>query len=242
MQKIYLRQVRRMLAVLALCVVAVGASATPYKNLHIKLQANESGRGKVYIKSEDPSNIQTRKGETATMKATIGENGNDVTRDESNPLRGLYMVWLFAEPEEGYELAGYSLVQKADGEYTKADLLAPAQTDNGNYTDPYASEGGFVFNANTDRPVDGDSNNFTGDDASDQAREYARGLDNWSEEPDHTIYAVFVPEGTVLPDGGLQAISDVRSDVKPTPAYRLNGVKAGSRKGLVIVGGRKVFR
>ena len=244
MQKVYFSKVRRMMAAMALCVVAIGASATPYKNIHVKLEANESGRGKVYIKSEDPSNLQTRKGETATMKATLGENGNDTSRVEGDALRGIYMVWLYAEPEDGYELAGFSLVKKADGEYTKADLIAPTYTDNGNFTDPYMDDDEFVFNANCPRDVDGDSQNFSGDDASDQAREYARSLNNWNEEPDHLIYAVFVPERTVLPDGeGTSNINNVQLQKSATQIYSLSGQKVTAlRKGIFIINGKKVIR
>ncbi len=246
MVQIYFNHLRRMLAVMAVCLMAVNATATPFKNIHIRLEANESGRGRVYIKSEDPSNLQTRKGETATMKATIGENGNDINREEGDPLLGLYMVWLYGEPEDGYELAGFSLVKKADGEYTKADLIPSTYTDNTNFDDPYAAEKvdegyEFIFNANCDRPVDGDTNDFNND--SDAAREFARAKDNWNEDPDHLIYAVFVPEGTVLPDGESNAVVGVERTAATGQTYQLNGMKAtGKRKGIVIASGKKVVR
>lgn len=242
MQKVYFSKVRRMMVAMALCVVAIGVSATPYKNIHVKLVANESGRGKVYIKSEDPSNLQTRKGETATMKATLGENGNDTSRVEGDALFGIYMVWLYAEPEDGYELAGFSLVKKADGEYTKADLIAPTYTDNNNFTDPYKDDDEFVFNANCPRDVDAKTADFNDD--SDQAREYARSLNNWNEEPDHLIYAVFVPEGTVLPDGeGTSKINNVQLQKSATQIFSLSGQKVTAlRKGIYIINGKKVIR
>lgn len=242
MQKVYFSKVRRMMVAMALCVVAIGASATPYKNIHVKLVANESGRGKVYIKSEDPSNLQTRKGETATMKATLGENGNDTSRVQGDALFGIYMVWLYAEPEDGYELAGFSLVKKADGEYTKADLIAPTYTDNNNFTDPYKDDDEFVFNANCPRDVDAKTADFNDD--SDQAREYARSLNNWNEEPDHLIYAVFVPEGTVLPDGeGTSKINNVQLQESATHIFSLSGQKVTAlRKGIYIINGKKVIR
>ena len=245
MQKIYFSKVRRMVAAAALCVVAMNASATPYKNIHVQLEANETGRGKVYMKTEDPSNLQTRKGETATLKATIGENGNDTCRVEGDPLKGIYIVWLFGEPEDGFELAGFSLVKKADGEYTKADLIKPTGTDSSGWTDPYAEEGGFIFNANCPRDVDGDSNNFTDGDvsASDQAREYARSLNNWNEEPDHLIYAVFVPEGTVLPEGDVDKISNVQRQSSANQIFTIAGQKTSAmRKGIYVVNGKKVVR
>lgn len=246
MQKIYFSKVRRMVAAAALCVVAMNASATPYKNIHVQLEANETGRGKVYMKTEDPSNLQTRKGETATLKATIGENGDDTSRVESDPLKGFYMVWLFGEPEDGFELAGFSLVKKADGEYTKADLIKPTGTTSSGWTDPYAEEGGLIFNANCPRDVDGDSNNFKDGDvsASDQAREYARGLNNWNEEPDHLIYAVFVPEGTVLPDGEeTDGIASVQRQASASQIFTIGGQKATAmKKGIYVVSGKKVVR
>lgn len=245
MMKIYFNQLRRLLAVLAVCVMAISASATPYKNIHVQLNANESGRGKVYIRTEDPSNQQTRKSESVTLKATIGENGNDLAREEGDPLRGLYMIWLYGEPEDGYELAGFSLVKKNDGEYTKADLIASTYTDNGNFEDPFAAEKvdedyEFIFNANCPREVDADSNNFA---SADEAREAARALDNWNEEPDHVIYAVFVPKGTVLQDGDSEGVESVKASDKQQQAYTLLGTKASSaQKGILIVNGKKIVR
>jgi hypothetical protein len=247
MVKAYFNQVRRLLAVLVVCFVAANASATPFKNIHVLLEANESGRGVVYIRTEDPSNKQTRKGEKATLKATIGENGNDVSRAEGDSLRGMYMIWLYGEPEDGFELAGFSLVKKADGEYTFDDLLVSAKTDNGNFDSPYApdkvDEGyEFVFNANCGRPEDAKSENA---DASDAAREEARSKNNWNENPDHHIYAVFVPEGTVLPgaESGGEGINDVKLNAKKGQAYTLSGMKATrGRKGIVIVDGHKIVR
>lgn len=243
MVKFYFNHVRRLLAVLAICLVAANASATPFKNIHVQLNVNESGRGKVYIRTEDPSNLQTRKGETATLKATIGENGNDINRSEDDPLRGLYMIWLYGEPEDGFELAGFSLAKKADGEYTKADLLVSTYTDNGNFDDPYAAdkvdEGyEFIFNANCPHEVDAKT-----DVDGDNAREIARAKDNWSEEPDHVIYAVFIPAGTTLPDGDTEGIKSTQSVVKSGQAYTLTGQKASAaHRGIVILDGKKVVR
>ena len=65
---------------------------------------------------------------------------------------------------------------------------------------------------------------------------------NWSEEPDVTFYAVFVPEGTVLPDGESTGISSVvNNGVKVAPVrYNLSGQRVeGQYKGIVIVNGRK---
>ncbi|WP_155808879.1 hypothetical protein [Xylanibacter brevis] len=243
MQKIYFSKVRRMVAAMALCVVAISAQATPYKNIHVQLVANETGRGVVYMKTEDPSNQQTRKGETATLKATIGENGNDLTREEGDPLRGFYMVGLFGEAEEGYELAGFSLVKKADNEYTKADLLVAPTTDSNGWTDPYVADGGLVFNANCSRDVDAQTDENKGY-TSDMAREDARAKDNWNVEPDHVVYAVFLPEGTVLPDGdNPDKINNVVRQTSKAQVFTLSGQKVTSmRKGIYIINGKKVIK
>lgn len=82
------------------------------------------------------------------------------------------MVWLYAEPEDGYELAGFSLVKKEDGQYTKADLLTSTWTDNENFTDPYAGDDEFVVNVNCARTEDANSNDHDGD--GEKAREAAR--------------------------------------------------------------------
>ena len=232
---------RRSLVVATLCLMAAVASATPYKNINIRLTVNETGRGRVYIKTEDSSNLQSRKSEDVKMKCTLGENGNDTQRDkDEDPLHGLYMVWLYAEPEDGYELAGFSLEKKEDGAYTKADMLTSTWTDNGNFTDPYPSDDEFIFNANCDRPEDANTNDYA---STDEAREAARAKDNWNAEPDHTIYAVFLPEGTVLPDGddptGISSVTAAGEKKTGTP-YNLSGQRVGTQyKGIVIVNGKK---
>ena len=243
MQKVYFSSVRRMVAAMALCVVAMSAQATPFKNIHVQLVANETGRGVVYMKTEDPSNLQTRKGESITLKATIGENGNDLTREEGDPLRGFYQVGLFGEPEDGYVLAGFSLVKKADNEYTKADLLVAPTTDSNGWTDPYVADGGLVFNANCPRDVDAKTDENAGY-TSDMAREDARAKDNWNVELDHVVYAVFLPEGTVLPDGDNP--DKINHTVRQTAAaqvFTLSGQKVTSmRKGIYIINGKKIIR
>ena len=250
MVNFYFNQVRRLLAVMVVCLMAANASATPYKNIHILLQPNAEGRGKVYIKTEVPGNedmVRSRKGEQADVKVTIGENGTDLSRTEEvapdmpKNLRGFYMAGLFGEPEDGYKLAGFSLVLKADEEYTTADLLVPASTDSNGFSDPFIEDGGLCFNANCDRNEDArsDDSAFSNDDKDDnvQAYEAAQALDNWNEEPDHVIYAVFVPEGYTIPEGA--GIKNVQSDAKAGQAYLLNGIKANNGKGVVIVNGKK---
>lgn len=250
MVKFYIKKVRRLLAVMAVCLVAANASATPYKNIHILLQSNAEGRGKVYVKSEVPSGdpTQTRKAESSDAKVTIGENGNDLSRPEGTPLRGFYMAGLFGEPEDGFKLAGFSLELKEDAAYTKADLLVPAASDSNGFTDVFGAEGGLCFNANCDRPEDANSSNdaFQGDDQDDNVQAYnaARALNNWSEEPDHVIYAVFVPESYEIPEGdGTEGIKDVQTSVMATQTYTLTGQKASAaHRGIVILNGKKVVR
>jgi hypothetical protein len=209
------------------------------------------------MQTEDPSNEQSRKSEDVVMKCTLGENGNDTLRVNehymypgapstciADSLRGIYMVWLNAEPEEGYELAGYSLIQKDDPDsYTKADLIKTTYTDNGNYTDPHAdNDPYFVFNANIPRKEDAKGD---GSDAK-TPREEARAKNNWSKTPDWKIYAIFVPEGTVLPEGNPTGISTVmtRNGKKNSgQAYSLDGrAVTASYKGIVVKNGRKFLQ
>ena len=70
------------ITLVALLCVTVSASATPFKAVYLELTVNETGRGKVYMKTEDPDNPQTRKSEDAVIKCVIGENGNDTLRLE----------------------------------------------------------------------------------------------------------------------------------------------------------------
>lgn len=157
------------------------------------------------------------------------------------------MCWLYAEPEEGYELAGYSLIKKDDPDsYTKADLIKTTWTDNGNFTDPYpaADNDGqeFIFNANVARPEGGKGDGSEGSD--DVAREQARENAGWGDEPDWKIYAVFVKEGTVLPDGTSTGISELKDTTpREEPVYNLNGCRVGKDyKGIVIRNGKKFVR
>lgn len=256
------------ITLVALLCVTVSASATPFKAVYLELTVNETGRGKVYMKTEDPDNPQTRKSEDAVIKCVIGENGNDTLRYNTHPenpafqpytypgapadfdvatYAGLYMCWLYAEPEEEYELAGYSLIKKDDPDsYTKADLIKTTWTDNGNFTDPYpaADNDGqeFIFNANVARPEGGKGDGSEGSD--DVAREQARENAGWGDEPDWKIYAVFVKEGTVLPDGTSTGISELKDTTpREEPVYNLNGCRVGKDyKGIVIRNGRKFVR
>lgn len=242
---------RKLLTVVFLLFSAI-SMATPFKNIHIELKANATGRGKVYLQTEDPSNTQTRKNEDVVLKCTLGENGNDTLRVNqgymypgapesyvASDLAGLYMVWLNAEPADGYELAGYSLIEKEDPDsYTMEDLIQTTYTDNSNYEDPYPSENEFVFNANTPRPEDakGDGSN------NDAAREEARSKNNWSEEPDWKIYAVFVKEGTKLPTG-IKMPQAQSSDNTNGRTYTIDGREvAPTTKGLVIRNGKKYIQ
>ena len=241
----------------ALLLLSAVAYATPFKNIHLELTVNETGRGRVYMQTEDPSNEQSRKSEDVVMKCTLGENGNDTLRfNESymypgapatciaDSLTGLYMVWLNAEPEDGYELAGYSLIKKDNPDaYTKADLIKTTFTDNTNFEDPHAdNDPYFVFNANIPRQEDakGDGSN------NDTAREEARAKNNWSEAPDWKIYAIFVPEGTVLPDNDTSGISTIvskKSKRDGGQAYSLDGrAVTKSYKGIVVKDGKKFLQ
>ncbi|MGI6242239.1 MAG: hypothetical protein ACOYJK_01665 [Prevotella sp.] len=256
------------LATAALLVVSASASATPFKAVYLELKANETGRGKVYIKTEDPDNLQTRKKEDVELKCVIGENGKDTLRSNSDPevtdftpylypgapadfdaetYNGLYMCWLYAEPEDGYELAGYSLIQKDDPDsYTKADLIKSTWTDNGNFEDPYPAEDNdgqeFIFNANVARPEGGKGDGSEGSD--DVAREQARQNAGWGDEPDWKIYAVFVKEGTELPDGPSTGITEIKTEKSVNNAtYSLDGRRVNkSYKGIVIRNGKKYIQ
>lgn len=46
------------ITLVALLCVTVSASATPFKAVYLELTVNETGRGKVYMKTEDPDNPQ----------------------------------------------------------------------------------------------------------------------------------------------------------------------------------------
>ena len=76
------------------------------------------------------------------------------------------------------------------------------------------------------------------------AREDARAKNNWNEEPDHVVYAVFLPEGTVLPDGdNPDKINNVVRQTSKAQVFTLSGQKVTSmRKGIYIINGKKVIK
>ncbi len=180
----------RLFSLLLLGMVATGAQATPFKNIYVKLSANIPGAGTVYMKTDDPENAETAHSTSSVeMKATIGENGDEEGyTDES--IKGLYECWLYAMPEDGYELVGFTKVLKNNVEdYVESDFLVQAKKKDSNDN---SHVDGFRVNVNSkDCPVKRTSN-MEGYGA-DQARADARADGGWSENPDHHFYAIFKP-------------------------------------------------
>ena len=167
----------RFVVVLLLCMAAATASATPYKNIFVKLTPTPGGAGVVYMKTDDEKQVSTENADgSVELKATIGENGNEAGNDTD--LKGFYECWLYAIPEDGYELVGFTKVLKEKFEdYVESDFLVQASKAGeavNNHPD------GFRVNVNIPRAAEGTNN-----------REEVRERNDWSAAPDHQFYAVF---------------------------------------------------
>lgn len=183
------QRIFRLFSLLLLGMVATGVQATPFKNIYVKLSANIPGAGTVYMKTDDPENAETAHSTNSVeMKATLGENGDEEGKQDDP--KGLYECWLYAIPEDGYELVGFTKVWKDNVEdYVESDFLVQAKKNNS--TDNNHSDG-FRVNVNSiNCPVKRESN--LEDYGADQAREDARGDGGWSDAPDHHFYAIFKP-------------------------------------------------
>lgn len=168
---------KRSFAVLLLLLAAGTASATPYKNIFVKLTPTPGGAGVVYMKTDDEKQVSTENADgSVELKATIGENGNEAGNDSA--LKGLYECWLYAIPEDGYELVGFTKVWKENVEdYEESDFLVQSSKDG---QDVNNHPDGFRVNVNIPRAAEGTDN-----------REAVRERNDWSETPDHQFYAVF---------------------------------------------------
>ena len=161
-----------------LLIMAVGTvNATPYKNIYVKLTPTPGGAGTVYMKTDDEKQVSTT-GEDGSVeiKATIGENGNEAGNDTD--LKGFYECWLYAVPEDGYELVGFTKVLKENVEdYEESDFLVQSEKAGeavNNHPD------GFRVNVNIPRAAEGTNN-----------QDEVRARNDWSATPDHQFYAVF---------------------------------------------------
>ena len=96
------------ITLVALLCVTVSASATPFKAVYLELTVNETGRGKVYMKTEDPDNPQTRKSEDAVLKCVIGENGNDTLRYNTHPENPAFQPYTYPGAPADFDVATYA--------------------------------------------------------------------------------------------------------------------------------------
>lgn len=181
----------RLFSLLLLGMVATGVQATPFKNIHIRLTPNDATAGTVYMLTEDSNHAsETLSDGSVDVKATIGEDGKEKINGVDG--EGLYECWLYADPKDGYELAGFTRVLKANiDDYLPEDFLVEALGG----TDDHSE--GFRVNVNcprgtTEKPYDTKSDDGFNNDG-DAARAAARAMNNWNSEPDHQFYAIFKP-------------------------------------------------
>lgn len=152
----------RLFSLLLLGMVAMGAQATPYKNIYVTLDASPSGAGTVYmvVNSGDTNTKEESEHKTdhVDFKATIGE-------EASNNVP-YYYCNLYATPEPGYDFLGFA--RKNDtGVYTDADLIGS--------TNP------LKVNVNADDVTTEGENNYAD----------VKARNDWHSTPDHQFVAIF---------------------------------------------------
>lgn len=171
----------RLFSLLQLGMVATGAQATYYKSAKIKLSANNTAAGRVYIKTTDPQNLESAHSGSVVVDAVIGTNGNEVD-DTNTKITELYEAWLFAEPNPGYEFLGFV-------KGVSTDYISNVQA---NTDDIYADKGGVRVNVNV---TSRNPSNAVGLDKPqsehETERENYRNNFDWNINPDFEYTAIF---------------------------------------------------
>lgn len=197
---------KKIFALFAFAMVAVALNAaTPYKNLFVTAQVTPSGSGTVYltVKPGEEGYVRSQSedfGETASIQATIGENGTEPCTYGCNSLNGVYEVMVNVEVASGYEVVCLSNKYKEDGIYRAEDCYARFDSyDSGsrNFSFDYSNpELGYLINCNnviTHNYEDGNSKNGPSRDVcfADSTK--------WGDTPDTEVYVIMRKKGETLP-------------------------------------------
>lgn len=197
---------KKIFALFAFAMVAVALNAsTPYKNLFVTAQVTPSGSGTVYltVKPGEEGYVRSQSedfGETASIQATIGENGTEPCTYGYNSLNGVYEVMVNVEVASGYEVVCLSHKINEDGIYRAEDCFARFDSyDSGSrqatfdYSNP---ELGYLINCNnviTHNYEDGNSQSGPSRDVcfTDETK--------WGDTPDTEIYVIMRKKGDSMP-------------------------------------------
>lgn len=197
---------KKIFALFAIAMVAVAMNATtPYKNLYVTAKMAPSGSGTVYLSVKPGEEAYVRSqsedfGETASLQATIGENGTEPCTYGVNSQNGVYEVVVNVEVASGYEVVCLSNKINEDGIYRAADCYARFDSyDSGsrNATFDYSNpELGYIISCNnvtTHNYEDGNSSDGPSRDVcfADESK--------WKEEPDAEVYVIMRKKGESLP-------------------------------------------
>lgn len=202
-----MQNINKIFVAIVLCLMAVTAQATPYKNIYVTLEVSPSGAGTVYI--SDPSTdhpSQTEPGDSVEMKGTFGEDHND--GDDVDWTGRYYYCELHATANEGFEFVGFAY-KNDTGVYTDADIIG---TDNP-----------LKVNINIDSKTEGENN-----------YDEVKARNDWNSTPDHQFVAVFVE---VTSTGITSAVNGRRGEEpvynlsgrRASPAYRGIAVRGGRK-------------
>ncbi len=192
------------LSIAMLSALNANAGVAVYKNLYAEVTATPSGAGEVYLETatdDDAGYIKDTSGdygESAYLKVTLQNNGDEGESGGVNSGTPCYLVKVYAEPLDGYELAFYSNVVKESGIYAPSECYAVFnQADSNGRTTSFTATGwGDIINVNNvvkHSREDGTSADDT------PSRDEALNSGIWEETPDANIYAIFRKIGEELP-------------------------------------------
>ena len=160
----------RLLFAFVICLISIGVQATAYyKNYNVKLGATPTGCGKVYISYTVDNN--------GTMETDHDAESVDANITVSSSSG--YHCKLYAEPNSGWELAGF--VTELKESYEDADFLL-----NEDGSDLLLSGGSVLLGNDEEHDNDG-----TGDNGYSDAQEKG-----WTNAPVKQYYAVFKKQDT----------------------------------------------
>lgn len=235
-----------MLAMLSLFSVhSANAAPVNQKNLYISVVAYPSAAGVVYadVKPADKNYAKDKTGWglTSSVKATLQQNGSD-----TNEL-GMYEAVVSAKANEDYEFVCYSYECYTYNKpiYLKPDIMIEASgfdSESRSFTEATNAMGvngtGAILNVYTGNRIDPNSDGIT--------RDNLFASNNWSENPDITVYAIFRKKGDLYPTIDLELdveeleCEPLRLDGK---AYNLQSIQVDEGyRGIVIINGRKYLR
>lgn len=245
-------------AALFMLLLSQNMMATGFTNVYAHAEVSETGAGEIYITSDDPDpTLVSVPGESTEAQFTTGTDGEQewVDTEGSNKKLTIYWGTVFVAPTPGYKCLGlvkeiYDTIEDysdddflrgkiADSSGDKNKLIKWDDTDNSIIEALCNPEKGVKVNMNFDGvlPELTNSNNFSGDDAAELARDAAR-AQGFDADPNVIFYALMVEDEGYDP-AGVKDVKVVPVSVKKE-SYDLAGRRVNkSQKGIVINNGKK---